>query len=59
MIDPGAELFPGFVGRRLHADGAEIFVRIGGQGPALLLLHGYPQSHVMWHRVAADLSDNI
>lgn len=56
MMDAGAELFPGFVGRRMPVDGAEIFVRIGGQGPALLLLHGYPQSHVMWHRVAADLA---
>ena len=34
----------------------DIFVRIGGQGPALLLLHGYPQTHAMWHRVAPRLA---
>lgn len=28
----------------------------GGQGPGLLLLHGHPQTHVMWHRVAATLA---
>ena len=29
----------------------------GGDGPPLLLLHGYPQTHVMWHRVAPALAD--
>ena len=28
---------------------------IGGSGPPLLLLHGYPQSHLIWHRVAPTL----
>ena len=30
--------------------------KVGGQGPPLLLLHGHPQSHVMWHRVAPELA---
>jgi haloacetate dehalogenase len=29
-----------------------IRARVGGQGPPLLLLHGNPQTHVMWHEVA-------
>ncbi|MEL6960945.1 MAG: alpha/beta hydrolase, partial [Pseudomonadota bacterium] len=35
---------------------ALIHCRVGGNGPPLLLLHGYPQTHVMWHPVAEDLS---
>ena len=33
--------------------------RIGGSGPALLLLHGHPQTHVMWHRVADALAQRF
>ena len=36
--------------------GAEIFARIGGSGPPLLLLHGYPQTHVCWHKIAPELA---
>ncbi|MFC0627254.1 alpha/beta fold hydrolase [Kribbella deserti] len=35
----------------------DVRVRIGGSGPPLLLLHGYPQSHVMWHQVAPVLAE--
>ena len=34
-----------------------IRVRVGGDGPPLLLLHGFPQTHLMWHPVAAQLAD--
>ncbi len=45
-------MFEGFTRRAIPvADGAHIHVRVGGQGPALLLLHGHPQTHVMWHKV--------
>jgi haloacetate dehalogenase len=37
-------------------DGVHLHGRIGGQGAPLLLLHGHPQSHAMWHRVAPDLA---
>ncbi|MDN4074230.1 alpha/beta fold hydrolase [Fictibacillus terranigra] len=36
-----------------------IRVRIGGDGPPLLLLHGHPQTHVMWHKIAPRLADDF
>ncbi len=51
-------MFAGFK-EALHRVGdTELFVRTGGRadGPALLLLHGYPQTHAMWHRVATRLA---
>ena len=37
----------------------EIFCRCYGNGTPLLLLHGYPQTHLMWHKTAPSLSDNF
>jgi haloacetate dehalogenase len=51
------DLFAGFDSRVVAGDGANIFCRIGGEGPPVVLLHGYPQSHVMWHRVAPELAE--
>jgi haloacetate dehalogenase len=45
-------LFEGFRGAKVQTSGATINVVSGGQGPPLLLLHGAPQSHVMWHKLA-------
>jgi haloacetate dehalogenase len=51
------DLFPGFAERRIKsAPDVEIHLRTGGSGPPLLLLHGYPQTHVAWHRIAPDLA---
>ncbi len=50
-----ADLFPGFASRWIDSSIGRIFARVGGSGPPLLLLHGYPQTHVMWHRVAPML----
>jgi haloacetate dehalogenase len=52
------DLFAGFESRVVAGDGANIFCRLGGDGPPVVLLHGYPQSHVMWHRVAGELADH-
>jgi len=54
-----ADFFPGFESRRFQTRGADIFARIGGGGPPLFLLHGYPQTHVMWHRVAPALAQHF
>ncbi len=45
-------MFEGFERRRVDVEDANINVVSGGEGPALLLLHGYPQTHVAWHAVA-------
>ena len=37
----------------------DIFCKKAGRGAPLLLLHGYPQTHLMWHLVAHELLDNI
>jgi haloacetate dehalogenase len=50
------DLYPGFAERRIETTGAQIYLRTGGSGPPLLLLHGYPQTHVCWHRMAPDLA---
>lgn len=51
-----ADLFPGFASRWLDTSIGRMFARVGGNGPSLLLLHGYPQTGVMWHRVAPLLA---
>jgi haloacetate dehalogenase len=40
----------------MAGQGAEIHVQMGGSGPPLLMLHGYPQTHVMWHKIAPQLA---
>ncbi len=53
-------LFPeSFSQTRLSTRGAQINLVQGGSGPPLLLLHGYPQTHVMWHRVAPMLAQHF
>jgi haloacetate dehalogenase len=48
--------FNGFEAQEFSLGEATIFARVGGSGPPLLLLHGYPQSHLMWARVAPALT---
>jgi haloacetate dehalogenase len=49
-------LFPGFVARDIGVPGAQIHCVTGGSGPPLLLLHGYPQTHAIWHAMAPALA---
>lgn len=49
-------LFPGFTSHRFTSSGADIHYVRAGQGEPVLLLHGYPQTHVCWHRMAPELS---
>ena len=53
------DLFPEFESRTIKTEGAEIFIRPGGTGPPLLMLHGYPQTHVMWHKIAGELAEHF
>lgn len=48
-------MFEGFVQEMVHTDGLDLFVRHGGAGPAVLLLHGHPRTSATWHRVAPQL----
>jgi haloacetate dehalogenase len=48
---------PGFRTERLPgADGTRINVAVGGHGSPVVLLHGFPQTHLMWRHVAPDLA---
>ena len=52
--------FPGFQPRHITvAPGIDIHAIIGGSGPPLLLLHGHPQTHTIWHRVAPTLAQHF
>jgi haloacetate dehalogenase len=48
--------FTGFERRTVQTSGASIHVLRGGSGPPLLLIHGYPQTHVEWHGIAPQLA---
>ena len=50
------DLLSGFQTRQIPVDGATIHVRLAGSGPPLLLLHGFPQSNAVWHKIAPDLA---
>lgn len=51
-----ADLFPGLAARTIDVEEARIFCRVGGSGPPLVLLHGFPQTHAIWHRLAPALA---
>ena len=52
-------MFEGFERRQIKTAGATINVLQGGKGPPVLLLHGYPQTHVMWHKIAPRLANDF
>lgn len=52
-------MFEGFRESRIETEAASIYLRHGGEGPALLLLHGYPQTHITWRLVAPLLAKHF
>ena len=54
-----ADLFPGYESHWIDTAIGRLFARSGGEGPPLLLLHGYAQSNVMWHKVAPLLAQKF
>ncbi len=46
-----------FQAHDIDVDGTRVHALVGGEGPPVLLLHGYPQTHVMWHQVAPALAE--
>ena len=56
---PAPKFFPQFQTREIKTSGATVHAVIGGSGPPLLLLHGYPQTHVIWRRIAPQLAQNF
>src|SRR5215831_19823594 len=54
-----AAYFPGFEHVDMRTSGAVIRLRHGGSGPPLLLVHGNPQNHTCWYKVAAKLAEHF
>src|ERR1700688_2050846 len=54
-----ADLFPGFSSEWINTQSGRIFARVGGKGPPLMLLHGFSETHVQWHRVAPQLANKF
>ena len=52
-------MFEGFVSAEIETSGTTINLVHGGVGPPVLLLHGYPQTHVTWHKVAPRLAEHF
>jgi haloacetate dehalogenase len=52
-------MFEGFEERQLTCERGSIYARVAGDGPPLLLLHGYPETHLMWHAAAPLLAKDF
>src|SRR5512134_2325437 len=52
-----SSFFPGFKRERVRVNGVELNVVHGGAGEPVLLLHGYPQMQLLWHKVAPRLAE--
>jgi haloacetate dehalogenase len=56
IMSPSSSLIPGFTSRDVETTSVRIRAAVGGSGPPLLLLHGHPQTHLTWHRIAPQLA---
>ncbi len=54
-----ADLYPGYASHWIDTSAGKLFARSGGKGLPLLLLHGYAQTNVMWHKVAPALAEHF
>lgn len=54
-----AALLPGFTRQTIEIDGQRVMTLSSGQGPAILMLHGDPQTHLCWHHIAPELSKHF
>lgn len=52
-------MFDGFKTRQISVGDCRLNLKTGGEGPPLLLLHGYPQTHIAWHAVAPLLAEDF
>jgi haloacetate dehalogenase len=52
-------MFDGFTLQRIDVGNVQLRVRHGGTGPAVLLLHGHPRTHMTWHKVAPVLAERF
>ncbi len=52
-------MFDGFKLTTIETGEVTIRLRHGGSGPPLLLLHGFPQTHAMWSKIAPRLAENF
>jgi pimeloyl-ACP methyl ester carboxylesterase len=59
MSGGASKLFPGSSRMEFAVSGTTINAVAGGSGPPVVLLHGYPQIHVIWHRVAPILAERF
>ena len=59
MAAPGPAGFDGYELSRMDLGEVSLRVRVGGSGPPLLLLHGYPETHLMWAGVAGQLAQEF
>ena len=51
-------MYEGFTRRRIAVNRVEINLVTAGNGPPVLLLHGYPQTHAIWRKVAPRLAES-
>ncbi|MBM7069537.1 alpha/beta fold hydrolase [Actibacterium sp. 188UL27-1] len=57
--DADAKLLPGFARQWINVADGRVLALVGGTGPALLMLHGDPQTHLCWHHLAPKLTDRF